>query len=374
MVVPVPTVLREEQIQVGDPNIFERIDAYSAPRLVEYFDTNPCQARVYRLEQAPSAAGAADESRESARARAQALGVTIEDAFTVGEYDILILSAEESAGLETWLTENDYRIPEGASEALAPYLAKGMKFFVAKVNLQAFEASGVQKLRPLMMAFESDHFMLPIQLGMVNAAGPQDLVAYLLSPHGRIDVSNYRTVKIPSNVNVPEFVADDFADVYRALFRRSYQREGENVIFLEYAWDMSWCDPCAAEPLSLEELRQAGVFWLHDEDVWAPNVFLTRLHVRYTPEKFPEDLMFTVTDERENFQGRYIMQRPFAGELDCEAGREYVESVRERQEHEAQVLANLTGWDIDTVRSRMGIYDPLVSVRPWWERVFDSFR
>src|SRR6266550_8678642 len=45
LVVPVPVVLQESQIHIGDPKIFERIDAYSAPRLAEYFDPNPCEVR-----------------------------------------------------------------------------------------------------------------------------------------------------------------------------------------------------------------------------------------------------------------------------------------------------------------------------------------
>src|ERR1700687_1748470 len=49
LVVPVPAVLQKSQIHVGDPKIFERIDAYSAPRLAEYFDRNPCEVdRVSR--------------------------------------------------------------------------------------------------------------------------------------------------------------------------------------------------------------------------------------------------------------------------------------------------------------------------------------
>jgi hypothetical protein len=27
------------------------------------------------------------------------------------------------------------------------------------------------------------------------------------------------------------------------------------AVFVEYAWDMGWCDPCAANPLSADELR-----------------------------------------------------------------------------------------------------------------------
>lgn len=200
----------------------------------------------------------------SAETRADALGVTTEKQFSVGEYDIVILGAEESAGLETWLVENGYNLPEGTSAALAPYLQQGMKFFVARANLERLEARGVQYLRPLVMAFQSDELMLPIQLGMLNARGPQDLVVYVLSPQGRAELSNYRTVKLPSEVNPPEFVEDDFAGFYRDLFSWSYAREDGRAAFLEYVWDMAWCDPCAADPLTLGELRRAGVFWLDD--------------------------------------------------------------------------------------------------------------
>src|SRR5450755_5182832 len=48
LVVPVPVVLQKSQIHIGDPKTFERIDAYSAPRLAEYFDPNPCD--VYQAK------------------------------------------------------------------------------------------------------------------------------------------------------------------------------------------------------------------------------------------------------------------------------------------------------------------------------------
>ncbi len=370
LVVPVPTVLTQEQIQVGDLSTLERLDAYSAPRLVEYFDDDPCALQMAEdSEESLSAPMPA-----SAQARANALGVTIEEAFSVGEYDILILSAEESEGLTTWLIQNGYVLPEAVVPVLQRYIQQGMKFFVARVNLEAFEASGYEYLRPLIMAFESERFMLPIQLGMVNARGPQDLVVYLLSPQGRVETTNYPVVTIPTDVTLPEYVEDDFGAFYRAMFERAYEREGRDAVFLEYAWDMAWCDPCAADPLSPEELRRAGVFWLDERaDMGAPNVYLTRLHVRYTPEEFPEDLMFRTTNNRDNFQGRYVLQRPFEGELTCAEGEAYVEQVRERREEEAKRLANLTGWDVAEVRAQVGDFDPAITVAPWWERVFDSF-
>ena len=42
MVVPVPVVLTEGQVHIGESKILERLDGFSAPRLVEYFDPDPC--------------------------------------------------------------------------------------------------------------------------------------------------------------------------------------------------------------------------------------------------------------------------------------------------------------------------------------------
>ncbi|GAB4434087.1 MAG: DUF2330 domain-containing protein [Cyanobacteria bacterium J069] len=350
MVVPVPVVLQQEQVQIADLRIMERLDSFSAPRLVEYFDPDPCAPPVFwnRPMAAPAMESAAVERGGRSN---QALGVTIEERFTVGEYDILILSARESDGLETWLVQNGYRIPQGARELLRPYIRQRMKFFVAKVNLEEYENSGYQALRPLQMTYESPRFMLPLRLGMVNANAAQDLLVYILSPEGQAEVSNYRTVKVPSDAEIPVYVKDEFSDFYKSMFETSYTREGRNVAFLEYAWDMAGCDPCSAEPLSPEELRQAGVFWTRPD--MPNNVFITRLHVRYTRDKFPEDLIFQQTNNRSQFQGRYILRHPYTGDTTCEAGRQYRRSLRQRFEQEAQTLARLTGWNIREIREKL---------------------
>src|SRR5438309_1453609 len=53
IVVPVPTVLEKGQIRVSDRALIEHLDAYSAPRLVEYFDDDPCSPRYPAALQAP---------------------------------------------------------------------------------------------------------------------------------------------------------------------------------------------------------------------------------------------------------------------------------------------------------------------------------
>ncbi len=172
LVVPLPSVITKDQIHIGDRKYIERLDAYSAPRLVEYHDPDPCAIPEKPMARLSIAAGVAEGVLDGmVGQRAHALGVTVEASYAIGEYDILILSAKESAGLETWLRESGYRIPAKASAALAPYIRQGMKFFVAKVNLKNQKAGGFNYLRPIQIAYESPKFMLPIRLGMANARG-----------------------------------------------------------------------------------------------------------------------------------------------------------------------------------------------------------
>ncbi|WPB82870.1 DUF2330 domain-containing protein [Archangium violaceum] len=142
---------------------------------------------------------------------------------------------------------------------------------------------------------------MPIRLGMANAKAPQDLVIYAMTRQGRVESSNYRTVKIPSDMDIPVFVKEEFKQFYPALFEKAHAREEKRALFTEYVWDMGWCDPCAADPLSPQELRALGVFWLDERNPTmggGSQVVLTRLHARYDGEHFPEDLVFQVTRDR----------------------------------------------------------------------------
>ena len=375
VVVPVPTFLKREQIHVGDKALVDHLDAYSAPRLVEYHDDDPC--RMTMAERVAAASPAPMFMRQGAKdqARTRSLGVTIEATYTVGEYDILILSAKESAGLETWLRENGYRIPAGASEVLASYLKQNMRFFVAKVNVKEQTKLGFTYLRPLQVAFESPKFMLPLRLGTVNANGPQDLIVYTLTRRGRVETTNYRTVKLPSDMDLPVYLKDrgEFAKFYKAMFTRQVEKHDGRVVFTEYAWDMRWCDPCAADPLSRDELRNLGVFWQDGAASQAPNVYLTRLHVRYDGAHFPEDLVFQETPDRSNFQGRFVLRHPFSGAATCDAAATYRRSVWDRQQQEAQRLASLTGWSLAEIRTKMRLGDaPPVEPTAWWQRIWKN--
>lgn len=360
LVVPVPTFIEKNQISVVDMKTLDHLDAYTAPRLVQYFDENPCEsnARVTAL----SFATAARPTALPAPLPAAYPGVKVEARYDVAEYDISILSAEQSDGLVKWLTDNGYRIPPGAEPVIGSYIKQKMHFFVAKVNVKRMSEMGRAYLRPLQVRYRTNKFMLPLRLGTVNASGPQDLIVYALTRRGRVEAANYRTLKVPSDVDVPLFVADEFPDVYRAAFDRAVSRANRQGVFVEYAWDMGWCDPCAARPMSNAELVELGAQWVPGgggsglgiqlQSASPPNAFVTRLHVRYDGQSFPEDLNFIETGDRENFQARYVLRHPYIG-ASCPAARSYRASLPARFKKEAENLADLTGWRQKDIEAKM---------------------
>ncbi len=368
MVVPVPVILHKSDVKVIDQSLFQRLNDYSAPRLVEYYDQNPCiPARYFEKALSGRVPGLAvvNEDEAVSEKDKKDYHVKVEAQYLVGEYDIIILSAEESNGLKNWLTDNGYKIPAGAEEVLEPYIKSNLKFFVVKVNETEKKKLPGKFLRPIQISFSSPRFMLPIRLGMANAAGNQDLVVYAFTRKGRIECTNYRNVAIPTGNNVPLFIQQNFGNFYENLFTHQWEKENQEVSFLEYAWDVSpqnfyHCDPCIATAPSEFDLVQSGVWWLQkdwndysdvtgeEQEEPGTTVHFTRLHFRYNRRHFAQDLQFQVTPNTETFQARYVITHPATGNLSCDAGRKYLQALKIRRREELAQLSSLTGKNINT--------------------------
>ena len=362
LVVPIPSFIEKSQISVVETKTIDHLDSFTQPRLVQYFDEDPCRnldavTALSYFDKAVRTASAVPAPAPTAYA-----GVKVEARYDVAEYDISILSAEQSDGLIRYLTDNGYKIPAGAEPVVSSYIKQKMHFFVAKVNVKRLSDLGRAYLKPLQVRYETPKFMLPLRLGTVNANGPQDLTIYALTRRGRVEASNYRNVKVPSDIDVPLFVANDFPNVYKAAFDHAVARENMRGVFVEYAWDMGWCDPCAAPPMTNPEMAELGAPWISGSPTNpAANLlpvpmpaqgYVTRLHVRYDAQSFPEDLAFIETSDRENFQARYVLHRPFEGGS-CKAAEIYRASLPIRFKMEADNLATLTGWSEKDIVARM---------------------
>ena len=359
MIVPVPQVLQKEQVRTLDDSLFDKINTLSAPRLVEYFEQDPYANRIAGFGRGASYMGSFGSSSCGGRPKVKKQeGVKIEAQFEVSSYKIVILSATESNSLETWLTQNGYTIPKGAAPLLAPYIAQGMYFFVAKVKASrgSYREDGRIKLPPLRFHYESKDFFLPVRLGLINAKGTQDLIVHILAKQ-RFEVANYPNVIMPTNLVVSKKTKNRFASFYTTLFDE-VAKERPGAVVTEYAWDSSPCDPCLGPSLSRNDLQILGRDIFETDEWQAPHlrgtggggeinpggVVLTRLHARYTAEQMTEDLVFSkaeplsggrgtpigankdgimgeqrgVPSHVNAFQGRYIILHPFKGETACE--------------------------------------------------------
>jgi hypothetical protein len=249
MVVPVPVVLQKENVKTLPREVFDHVDTLAAPRLVEYWEQDPCPKPSPSMAAEGAMAPAAPMAAAPAGAGPRDLGVRIEAQFSVGEYDVVVLSASDSTGLDTWLRQNRYKIPEGAAPILRPYVQGGMKFFVAKVDAKKVRFEGGQAmLSPLRFHYDSTEFSLPVRLGLLNSAGTQDLIVHILARGKRYEVANYPNVAIPTNYDVADSARTQFGAFYAALFDKTVA-EHPGAVVTEYSWDASSCDPCPTPAL-----------------------------------------------------------------------------------------------------------------------------
>ncbi len=345
MIVPVPTVLQKENVKTLPREVFAKLEQLDAPRLVEYWEQDPCAfEREEKKSDSMRRAGAGAAAPMATTA--SNLGVRVEAQFTVGEYEIVILSAENSGGLDTWLRQEKYNIPAGAEPYLRPYVAEGSRFFVAKVDPQKvkFDEHGQAALSPLRFHYDAEQFKLPVRLGLINSGGKQDLIVHILARGKRYELANYPNVTIPTNLDVEDRTKSEFGSFYANLFDET-AKKNPGAVVTEYSWDASSCDPCPGPALSAQDFATLGADALPAPQQQQPYYFgggftLTRLHTRYDKATLGADLVFrsapaivggrefyaqsgniehgAVAASYNNFQARYVIRHPWEGAIECE--------------------------------------------------------
>src|SRR5260370_1127706 len=94
------------------------------------------------------------------------------------------------------------------------------------------------------------------------------MIVFVMSRKGRVETTNYQTVRMASGMDVPLFVKDEFGAVYKAAYDKTVVDDGMTRIYEEYAWDMRGympCDPCSAEVPDSTDLFTLGARWHYPE-------------------------------------------------------------------------------------------------------------
>jgi hypothetical protein len=149
---------------------------------------------------------------------------------------------------------------------------------------------------------------------------PALLLDHSAAPRAARQVCSIYAAKAETNNKTSQVVLDrendrtiTIKDFHRDMFDQQVKKADMRAVFTEYAWDMNWCDPCAADPLSHEELRSLGVFWLTETPPdfvpgrgprpivppmgRARDVLVTPMHVRDDAQNFPKNLVLSETAE-----------------------------------------------------------------------------
>lgn len=299
LIIPVPEVLAEDDIHVLDKELFARLDAYSSPRRVSY----TCDDFNNDNEEDWDAGGSTGGSDGGGGGG----GVDVEAEYVVGEYQIVIVSATGSEVLYDWLEGNGYSVPAASVPVLDEYISAGSYFLAARVAA----SEGIQPgdtLSPLQFRYQSGVYGLPIRIGTTASKGVQDLIVYAVNDYaeGRVGVSNYTEATIEEACMWGEGDQDDFSAFYLEQYEASYADADAGVWVAEYAWGGAQCDPCNGEPPSASDLATLGKTVDPETYHFDPNVFFTRLHLRYTPDQAHSDLVLYKSNLTEQHQQRYI--------------------------------------------------------------------
>lgn len=294
LLLPVPEVLLAEDVSSPDVRLLTDIDTYSMPREVAYtcddivstsFSSIGCGSTFGCTASSDYSAGAFDTGMgESASGT-----VSVESSFSVAGYEFVVLSAEESAGLEAWLDENGYALPAGGEAILQEYIDAGSYFLAAKVSLAAVDANVKQWLPPIQVRYEAESWSLPIRIGTISATGEQEVIIYAIDAleSGEVGIANYPQVAVEDECMRPDDT--ELGTYYNDQMDAAFA--GEAGWMIEYSWEMATvetsvgyhCDPCTS------------VTGIPQEDLWALGMesypaHLTRMRVRYTPEQATADL------------------------------------------------------------------------------------
>ena len=335
LLIPVPTALIAEDISLVDPQWIQDIETYTNPRLVSYTCEDfggwePPEPRASLGVSMPGAlmlsamACSADYSLSGGDGWGDPMAsestVEVEAEIAVGEYDIVLLTAEESSDLLRWLNLNGYVIDQVAEDMLQEYIEAGSAFLAAKINLERVSLDEELRLSPLRLRYTSDAVSLPLRLGTLNSTGVQDLVLHVISDifDGAWGISNYRPMLIDDECMARDLGTGAFGPFYDDVLNTTLAPDidGNATWLLEYAWNVSpggpHCDPCPPESLEIPvpEATMAGLGFEWDVgDSWSgglPSFSISRLRMRYAPDQIDEDLMLYNMGYIANTQVRYI--------------------------------------------------------------------
>lgn len=214
-VIPTPTLVQRADFTTADPRVFDQL----------FYLTEPTGTLIGAKDDGVGCAcGGGQSGGDVGR---DGSGVNVWDEFSVDEYQVLVLSAEDSADLAGWLTARDYHLPDGAGPVLQSYQARNWHFVAVRLTAArspvaagapASAAASAPELKPLAISFDTDTPVFPLHISSLSSSRTEEtsVLLYVIAPR-RVEVANYRTTEISTK----GWTGDYFPRFYEGRFRQA---------------------------------------------------------------------------------------------------------------------------------------------------------
>ncbi|MFJ3668158.1 DUF2330 domain-containing protein [Streptomyces sp. NPDC090106] len=171
-VMPVPS---RATVALGDPELFDQLDAASAP---------VHRARYHFWPQDGDWPLVSGGGTDTVGGPPPGAGppVDVVGRRRLGPFDVAQLTATDPAALGTWLSGNGFALPPRLSSALAPYVERRWEYVAVRLAPETAGTALRGVLDPLRLSFAADRPVYPMRLSRL-AAGPQSLGLYVLAAH-----------------------------------------------------------------------------------------------------------------------------------------------------------------------------------------------
>ena len=368
--VPVPVVLRKENVKTLPRDVFDRVDQLTAPRLVEVLGAGsvpPPMARKKpktwvaraRAWPVPTCVGADDAQSGQDRSPVQQRRRVRHRR----------PSARPTRRRSTWLRQERVQDP-GGGRTVSPTVRRARDEVFRREGGRDEGPVRTRRRRPgskrcsrrSVFTTTPMRSRCPIRLGLINSTAELGIfVVTILAPGQRC---RGRQLRQRGDPDEHRRVGRDARSVPGRSMQSSSTRRSRSTrvpVITEYSWSAYSLRPCPTPPLNESELQTLGADALGSHGAGRPSLeaalrdchlarrmrqpsgdfVVTRLHARSSKDALGDDLVFRaappivggraefLANEREaprtgarpdatnNFQARYVIRHPWAGPIAC---------------------------------------------------------
>jgi len=179
-------------------------------------------------------------------------GVTVIAQEVVGPYETVQLSSSDANALKTWLTDNNYAIPQDISGIIDAYVAEGFDFLALKL----VPGEGVDAMRPVRITSPGASPGLPLRMVAAGTGAVTSISLWVIG-EGRYEPTNFPTFEIKPEELVWNW--DTSSSNYKDLREAGFAAAQGKTWLVEYAGPVHYTHiKFPLENLTLSSPEQSG--------------------------------------------------------------------------------------------------------------------